>query len=120
MIQVYQPDIITKNWGREVVARNDENYALKILEFKAGSAGSKHKHLEKSESWYVLSGEFSLEMERHGEWIIWQIKAGDCIHIPRGCYHKVRARTDVRILEGSTPHSDGDVYRIDQSSGPKS
>ena len=106
--------IVPKAWGKEIIIHNDEEYCGKILRFNAGAKFSLHFHIKKKETWYVASGEFTLN------WINTRttnihtktLCVGDIVEIERGDPHQLIAHTAGDIFEVSTPHYDDDSYRI--------
>jgi mannose-6-phosphate isomerase-like protein (cupin superfamily) len=113
-IKDLEDGIVPKAWGEEVVIHNDSDYCGKILRFNEGAKFSMHFHMEKSETWFVHSGEFRLryidpeDASEHFTILI----AGDVVEIPRGQPHQLFALTIGEIFEVSTPHRDDDSYRI--------
>ncbi|MBM3308741.1 MAG: cupin domain-containing protein [Candidatus Altiarchaeales archaeon] len=102
--------VVVKPWGRELWLVVEKEYAGKILEVKKGKRLSLQYHEVKKESMYVLSG--------HGEFTVggdvFELKEGDNVTItinPREV-HRVKALSDLRIIEISTPHLD-DVVRVE-------
>lgn len=113
----FKPSIVDKPWGREIrFAQNQEyNYSGKILEVDDGKNLSLQYHLNKDESFYMLSGECKVitihpRTTKREENIL---KPGDCLRIPRGITHQVFGIKDARLIEVSTLHSDDDTYRIE-------
>ena len=41
-----------------------------------------------------------------------ELKAGDCMDVPRGLIHQMEALEDAELLEFSTQHFDSDSYRL--------
>jgi mannose-6-phosphate isomerase-like protein (cupin superfamily) len=106
-------EIIEKPWGREVWIAHTDRYALKIIEFNAGSRSSLQYHVKKSEHVYVDSGELQVEHENEqGLMEILVLRAGDVIENKPGRKHRVTALQNVRLIEVSTPELD-DVVRVE-------
>lgn len=113
-ISMFAPSIVEKGWGREIVIDNNDKYCGKLLEFKKGSEFSFHYHMEKDETFYVLMGELNfgfIDLSK-AEYHTKVLKQGQCVRIPRGQPHKIRAEEDSIIIEVSTHHEDSDSYRI--------
>jgi mannose-6-phosphate isomerase len=109
--------IIEKPWGREVWIAHTDRYALKIIEFKAGSRSSLQYHNLKHEHIYVDSGVLSVELEQpDGSIVAQEFGPGSVIENPPLRKHRVQAVTDVRLLEVSTPELD-DVVRMEDDYG---
>jgi mannose-6-phosphate isomerase-like protein (cupin superfamily) len=109
--------VVEKPWGREIWVAQSDSYALKIIEFHAGSRSSLQYHVRKREHIYVDQGvlrveigmpDGSLEAQEHGP--------GSVIENPPGQRHRVTAVTDVRLIEVSTPELD-DVVRVEDDYG---
>lgn len=109
-------DVVSKNWGKEIILHNDSDYCGKILKFKEGAKFSMHFHIKKIEIFYVIKGEFLLRFidtndATHYEKII---GVGSVIEIGQGDPHQLIALTEGEILEISTQHFDTDSYRIEK------
>ena len=107
--------IVPKGWGREVWLVNNDLYCGKILEISKGKRCSLHFHQIKTESFYLRSGLLkvyikqspTVEMIEHFE-----LKAGECMDIPRGLVHQMEALEDSELFEFSTQHFDSDSHRL--------
>ena len=96
-----------KPWGHELLWALTDRYAGKMLHVNAGQSLSLQYHREKDEWMYCLAGEAELLL---GE--IWfRIGPGAAAHIPAGTIHRVRAVTDVDLVEVSSPELD-DIVRL--------
>ena len=103
-----------KGWGKELWVENNSQYCGKILSFNKGGKCSNHFHINKKESWYVLSGKFELtlmdvDLGTNNSCFLY---IGDCITIDRGQPHQLLCLEEGQIAEFSTPHYDSDSYRI--------
>ena len=104
--------IVEKPWGRELWIAHTDRYALKIIEFNQGSRSSLQYHLKKHEHIYVDAGSLEVELENEqGELEKHVLGPGDVIENQPGRKHRVKALTDVRLIEVSTPELD-DVVRV--------
>lgn len=103
--------IVAKAWGTETVIANNERYCGKILNLKAGWQCSLHCHQIKDETFYLKSGVVAFELDGRK----FTMTPGDTIHVPPGIYHRFAGVVDSVIIEVSTPHSDLDVFRAEQS-----
>lgn len=115
MIDITKLKIIPKGWGFEKVIANNEFYCGKLLCYnQPGAVSSAHFHLKKTETFYIVEGEFNLTRWCHeGREHIERIIPGDVIHIPAGTPHQLTClHSKGVIFEVSTPHSDDDVVRI--------
>ena len=112
-----KPKIVEKSWGRELWLANDmeNDYCSKILEIRHSGSTHMHFHLLKHETFYVMSGSLYLSIidTRDASTSELVIAEGQTIKIPRGQPHKLEARyQDVKVIETSTYHRDGDSYRV--------
>ena len=103
-----------KSWGSELWIHNGPDYTFKILAFRAYHQGSLHYHLQKTETWFVESGQFNLltvdpVRARH---TVTPLAHGSVVHLPAGTAHQLLCTRAGRIFEASTPHAETDTYRI--------
>jgi len=113
--QFQKPEVHEKAWGKEIWITNNDKYCGKILEFKKHHYSSLHYHTEKTETWYVLSGQLLLEYN-HTKTIQFKIlNPGDIVHLVPQTLHKLTAVTDASIIEVSTTHHEKDTTRISPS-----
>lgn len=113
------PDIrrVEKPWGHEEIFAHTRDYVGKILVIKAGHELSLQFHNVKEESIYVTEGELAFELENEsGEIVTHTLKPGQAAHVAPKMKHRMRAVTDCRIFEVSTPHLD-DVVRLEDRYG---
>ena len=121
MTPLYSPKTVDKPWGREIWYADQEKYAGKVLEVKAGARLSLQYHERKTETLYLLSGKVRLvfkpvpQGETPGadvgpqdsfEWT-----PGQAVHIPARTIHRFEALEDSVLLEVSTPDLT-DVVRL--------
>lgn len=106
---------VSKGWGWEKWLVNNEKYCGKILHFYAGKRLSWHKHLEKDEFFWVMSGKVLMkyswgdDLEKAEEVVLSQ---GEGFHIPTGLRHQVFGIEESDVIEFSTTHRDEDSIRI--------
>jgi len=102
---------VEKPWGHEEIWAETERYVGKILFIREGHRLSLQHHLVKDETIRVGSGVLGLELEDDdGNIVIKELRAGETAHIRPGHKHRMRAVTDVEVIEVSTPELD-DVVR---------
>ena len=104
-----------KKWGREICLVNnpDYGYCSKIMEVTNGYGSSLHRHLNKTETFVVLSGRLRVELLG-----VWTLNPGDSLTILPGSWHSFQTPDSQCVfLEISTFHDDSDVQRLD-ASGP--
>ncbi len=110
--------IVDKLWGREVIVVNNRDYCGKLLILTPGYRCSLHCHRKKRETMFVLDGRVRfqyLNADKH--FVTLLMKPGESFTVERGVYHRFSAIGNVgaRIIEFSTPHSDADVFRLEES-----
>lgn len=105
---------VKKGWGYELHIVNNDKYCGKILHFDIAGQMSMHYHLNKYETWYVLSGTFQLIgiYPETAEVYTQTIYEGDVIYIDRGVIHHLHSINGGEIFEISTPDDVDDNYRI--------
>lgn len=102
---------VEKPWGHEEIWAETERYVGKILFIREGHRLSLQHHMIKEETVRVGRGILALELEdEHGEIVSHELSEGQCAHIRPGQKHRMRAVTDVEVIEVSTPELD-DVVR---------
>jgi quercetin dioxygenase-like cupin family protein len=106
---------VDKMWGAEYWLHNSDLYCAKLLVVDPGMMCSTHRHLLKTETFFVLEGTPLIQLEGGR----WEAKApGDSVHVPVGTWHRFgAAELPAVILEVSSHHDDEDVQRRDPS-GP--
>lgn len=117
-----QPKIVEKPWGQEIWFADQNHYAGKILEVKAGKRLSLQYHERKTETLYLLSGKMRLTYRTLGEGeahvsakidknheFLWS--PGFTVHIPVRTIHRFEAIEDSVLIESSTPDLT-DVVRL--------
>lgn len=111
---------VKKPWGSYLVIEKRKRRVKKILNIKAGESLSLQKHNFKNELWTIKEGEgevikgISLENLK-----IKEAKENDAFYISKGEYHKIVAKTDMKILEVSCGKvvSESDIERYEDSYG---
>lgn len=99
--------IIYKPWGYEEIIALRDGYMVKWLFMKAGHQCSLQKHTDKEETFILVGGQ--MEFEHEGR--VYQLRPRQSATIKPGEVHRMRAITDIRYMECSTPHPD-DVVRL--------
>lgn len=103
---------VQKPWGKEVWWAVTERYAGKVLIVRAGHQLSLQYHKEKLESMLFLQGTGRVVL---GETEV-DAKPGLAITITPGTVHRIKAESDLAIVEVSSPELD-DVVRVEDSYG---
>ncbi|MDQ0561011.1 mannose-6-phosphate isomerase-like protein (cupin superfamily) [Rhizobium mesoamericanum] len=105
---------VTKRWGEErwLIAEGAP-FGFKVINIRAGQKTSLQYHERKEEANLVLrgSGVFLYANASNEPLKQADLSAGDIIHILPGKVHRIHARTDVTLIEVSTPELD-DVIRL--------
>ena len=104
---------VEKVWGSELWIANNDLYCCKVLSVDLGYRCSYHMHKIKDETFYVLRG---IILMKHNNKEFFMSKESLPLRIYPGEYHSFVAMSrNVKIIEGSTQHFDGDSYREDKS-----
>ena len=105
--------IVKKPWGQEEWLELNDRYCFKRITIFAGSRTSLQYHMKKLETNYLESGEAELTLEnQHGELCVTKIVQGSRATISPGKLHRIKALTDIVLMEVSTPEVD-DVVRVE-------
>ena len=105
---------VEKGWGSEFIFATNDRYCGKLLNFNTGSKFSMHFHAEKDETWYVLSGKFTVryidtvDATTHEK----ELQPGDTWHNPPLSPHQVVCVEAGTLIEVSTADSIADNYRV--------
>lgn len=96
--------LLTEYWSPRVIAEI-EGFYIKVAKFKDSLAW--HKHDDEDELFYVLKGEFVIEM--HDGSIL--LKEGDMFVVPKGVLHNPVAKEEchVMLIENKTTAHMGDA-----------
>lgn len=145
-IEPYTPKALLRTWGTELFFAETSQYLGKVLTMRAGTKGGLQYHVEKDETFHLLSG-LAWVIYDHGgteptccaEWdcghetgcpmrdeiespnpgttlVKRKMHPGESYHIPIGAPHQVEAITDCVLVEASTPHYD-DRVRCEEAYG---
>lgn len=115
--------IVPKIWGSETWLVNNSQYCGKLLHLTPGYQCSLHYHPIKKETFHILAGAVRLEVYKNGVPLNPQdrveliLQEGQTYHLLPKTPHRFSAASleGATILEISTPHSDADVVRIEDS-----
>lgn len=106
--------IVEKGWGSEEIWVTNDLYCSKFMHFNKGAKFSMHFHASKTESWYVISGEFEVEIINTNDASTLKFvlaKGMSWTNEPLEP-HRVTCLEAGTILEVSTPDSVEDNYRV--------
>lgn len=104
--------VTVKPWGQEEILETNEHYTVKRITMNAGNQCSLQKHVEKKETFVLLTGVMELTHKDVAR-TVWN---GEFVTIEPGEVHRMRAITNIVYLECSTSQLD-DVVRIADSYG---
>lgn len=112
---------VGKKWGFEDIWVSNDLYCSKFMHFKEGAKFSMHFHDKKEETWYVMSGEFTVFwIDTTDASISSQtLVKGDIWHNTRLVPHQLVCEKEGVILEVSSPDSVEDNYRVLQGDSQK-
>lgn len=116
-----KPELHPKGWGSETWIVNNDDYCLKLLEFKKGSRFSMHFHWLKREHWFCQSGKMLLryfDLSNANEKTR-EVLPGEVVGVPAGNPHQLIALEDSVIVEVSTKHIEEDSYRVEKGDSQK-
>lgn len=117
MGEIFEPAIVDKPWGHELIWAKTPRYVGKILHVRAGEALSLQYHRIKEETIMVLSGRMKLEFFAEGEEpSTRELEVRVPFHVSPGLRHRMIAIEDTDVLEVSTPELD-DVVRLEDRYG---
>ena len=105
---------VPKIWGEEIWLTNTPMYCAKFLALKDGYQCSLHRHLQKTETFFVLEGAVNLEVQTCSDQRLLstnRLETGENYHIPVGDRFSTARPGGAIILEVSTEHDDLDVER---------
>lgn len=105
---------VEKGWGSELIWATNDRYCGKLLNFNTGARFSMHFHADKDESWYVLSGKFTVRYIDTKDASVHEVKltTGSTWHNPPLLPHQVICEEAGTLIEVSTPDSIEDNYRV--------
>lgn len=110
MIEPVPIETLERSWGEEIFIAQTPQYLGKVLQMRAGTKGGLQYHLEKDETFYLLSGSAWVRSDDGtGQLMQVVMHPGESYHIPPGAPHQVEAIEDCVFLEASTAHYDDRV-----------
>lgn len=112
-MQVKEPGIAEKPWGKEIWVAHEEEYAGKIIEINKGYRTSFHKHEHKKETMYVMEGTLRILNLENMQMVVEQ---GESVTIEEDEVHSLEALEDLKIFEVSLPYLE-DVIRVKDDYG---
>lgn len=105
---------VDKGWGSEEIWASNDQYCGKLMHFNTGAKFSMHFHAEKDETWYVLSGKFSVFYIDTSDATVHeaQLNPGETWHNKPLLPHQLVCIEAGTIIEVSTADSVEDNYRV--------
>jgi len=105
---------VEKGWGSENIWATNDLYCGKMMNFNENARFSMHFHREKDETWYVLSGKFTVEWIDTANAQIYEeaLSQGSVWHNPPLVPHRLICNETGTIIEVSTADSIEDNYRV--------
>lgn len=112
---------VKKGWGYELIFANTPLYCGKLLHFVQNEMSSMHFHAEKTETFFVLSGEFIIVTinTKDASKKETYLKQGDKMDIAKFQPHKIIAVSGGDIVEVSTHDDEDDSYRVEAGSSQR-
>lgn len=107
--------LVEKLWGHEKTLVNNEKYCGKIIHVYKDKMGSFHYHINKDETFYILSGKIKLKwayddnFTNSNESIL---RVGDSFRIYPTMRHQIIGLEESDIIEISTFDEDSDSIRV--------
>ena len=115
-------EFVQKLWGQEEIIINDPDagYCGKLLWLMPGAMSSLHYHPCKTETFLAMAGLVGVEYMPIGSeprTTLLRSAGREAIQMPPNTAHRFWAEGDepALLVEFSTPHSDGDVVRLEES-----
>ena len=112
---------VEKGWGSELIWATTDKYCGKLMNFNEGAKFSMHFHKDKEESWYVLSGKFTVKWIDTKDATVYEniISSGDTWHNVPLLPHQLICLEAGTIIEVSMPDSIADNYRVGKGDSQK-
>jgi len=106
--------VVDKGWGHEHIWVTNNKYCSKFMRFHKGACFSMHFHLNKEETWIVMSGKFVVKWIDTQDASMHEVKlnVGSIWHNTPLSPHQLICIEEGEILEVSTPDSVEDNYRV--------
>lgn len=106
-------DFREKYWGSIQTMLNRE-YTGKRLFFRKGENSSLHFHCQKTETYFIHSGELYVRLRAgRGQDRFFVLRTGDTLFIPPGLMHQDGGLEDTVIIEISTHDEDSDSFIVE-------
>ena len=108
---IFETIYVQKPWGVEQTIAKNKHYSARILRIEEGHRISKHYHIVKDETIYVLRGRLMLETIEDGQENVRILRSGDVFRIKPNTVHRFCAHCncDVKLLEISGAKVDDEI-----------
>ena len=112
---------VEKGWGHEFIFATNDKYCGKILTFNAGAKFSMHFHAKKDETWFVMSGKYTVRYidTKTAEELEVVLEPGNVWRNLPLFPHQIICLEEGVIVEVSTPDSVEDNYRVAKGDSQK-
>ena len=112
---------VEKGWGHELIWATNDKYCGKLLKFNTGAKFSMHFHIQKDETWHILSGKFIVRCinTKTAEVSESILNPGETWHNNPLVPHQIICIEEGTIIEVSTPDSVEDNYRVAKGDSQK-
>lgn len=106
--------MVKKGWGSEEIWASTQEYCGKFMHFNAGCQFSMHFHKTKKETWYCLSGSFTVHIINTdtAEISILPFEKGSVLTNDTLVPHRLICIEPGTIIEVSTADDPNDNYRV--------
>lgn len=101
-----------KAWGRVQHMFYNSHVGVSYLEVERGFCCSKHKHNERTNMFFVHSGQLVVEVWDL-DWKMYLLNEGDSIEVPEGLWHRFRVLMSGKVTEVYRPAFSGAQVRLD-------
>ena len=112
---------VEKGWGHEFIFATNDKYCGKMLTFNAGAKFSMHFHAQKDETWFVMSGKYTVRYidTKTAEELEVILEPGNVWRNLPLFPHQIICLEEGVIIEVSTPDSVEDNYRVGKGDSQK-
>ena len=98
-------------WGAVLVKIINRAYSKMLVVMFPGQSYPRHRHVQKEESYHILYGDLSVEVEGQKH----ELKTGDVLSVNRGTQHSFKTKGGVIIEEIATTYLAGDSVYEDEA-----
>jgi len=88
-----------KIWGETTKIYSNDAVSVHYLDIKKGGYCSEHKHKNKVNLFYIISGILIVSIFNSGIEDKTELQAGGVMEVPCGVLHKFEAKSDVQCIE---------------------